>query len=1100
MLTILGGEKETLRQRLIALAKDAGRMLVIVPEQYTLQTERDLMDSLDAPGFFDLEVLSPSRLTERVFARAGADHRVRIDARGKQFALAKALLQCRKQLKYYESAADKQGFIQRAGSLIADFKRAGVTPEALISHADSLPEGAAKDKMQDLALLYQTYEAQLSGQFVDGEDVLDSMLRRLPDSGIAGSETRAAVYGFDVLTGQMDRLLITLAGLCGDVQALIEMGREESFAPVLESARRLQSAAQEAGLPCRLLMLPCAEEGRAPELIHLSRHYFHTPAAVYEPGTAPAIRLYAAANPYFEAHFIAQEILLLSEQGTAFGEMAVVMGDPGFAGVLKEVLEAYRIPAYVARKLSAATHGAARFLLFSLRAAAGGYDPADMLSVIKSGYAPLPEEDAWRLENYVLSYGIRGKLWLSPFARGSAEECARVEEARHSLIAPLDEMRLAVRQAENAGEALTAVYRYLEKCAVFEKLQASQEALLARGMAAEAVQARQVWEAMMQLLSQAHALLRDTKVTSGHLSSWLEAGLDACELSSLPPTADAVMCGEVGSLPLSRPRALFLANLTDSVLSAPFPGLLTQEEQEAAEKRLGVYLSLNDDGRDSLARLDIWKALSAPTEKLYLTHAQATEDGSALRPFSALSHIRRMFPALVEEGGVMQRSAARLPLAPGPALDALGLKARDGALDGEWLEAWKYLCGSDETREKAAFLCRAFEEEKNAAPLPEDITRNLFMERIMSVSRLENYAVCPYKHFVDQGLQPRPRKEWTVSPIDAGNFYHSALEGFTRLLPGIPHWPKIDKKTCDAVIDRAAGPLFEQMLSGPLGDSARMKALGEKYRRVLRRVAWTFTRGARQSAFRPESAEVRFGYAEGIPPIELKLKDGRRVFVRGIIDRIDRYAGDEGVYLRVIDYKSGQEKLNPAKIYYGAQLQLLLYLKAALTTEAGALPAGAFYMHLADPLVPEKEDLAQIEDALAKELSLKGVMLRDAAILRLMDGGDPPLTMQKALNADGSFSKTAPLAALSELYALIAHAEKLARTWAEKIRSGEIAAHPLCDANGDGPCRVCDYAAICRKGADRSPENSRLMQEMKFDELLEKISQNNAGNSPGNKV
>ena len=131
MLKILGGNGETLKRKLIALAAEGGRTLVIVPEQYTLQTERDLLEGLNAPGFFDLEVLSPSRLTERVFAQTGADGRVRIDARGKQFALARALLQCQKQLRYFESAAQKQGFIQRAGALIADFKRAGVSPEQL---------------------------------------------------------------------------------------------------------------------------------------------------------------------------------------------------------------------------------------------------------------------------------------------------------------------------------------------------------------------------------------------------------------------------------------------------------------------------------------------------------------------------------------------------------------------------------------------------------------------------------------------------------------------------------------------------------------------------------------------------------------------------------------------------------------------------------------------------------------------------------------------------------------------------------------------------------------------------------------------------------
>ena len=122
------------------------------------------------------------------------------------------------------------------------------------------------------------------------------------------------------------------------------------------------------------------------------------------------LRLYAAPNPYFEAHFAAQEMVLLHEQGVDFGDMAVAMGDPGFAGVLAAVLRSYRIPAYVARKLPIVTHGAVRFLLSSLRAVAEGYGPQEMLSVIKSGYAPITQEDAWNLENYILSYGIRGKL------------------------------------------------------------------------------------------------------------------------------------------------------------------------------------------------------------------------------------------------------------------------------------------------------------------------------------------------------------------------------------------------------------------------------------------------------------------------------------------------------------------------------------------------------------------------------------------------------------------------------------------------------------------------------------------------------------------
>ena len=1086
MLRAVGGNQEALLRYLLDMASAGGKMIVIVPEQYTLQTERELMEGLHAKGFFDLEILSPSRLTERVFALTGTDGRVRIDQRGKQFALARALLLCKKQLRYYESATEKQGFIERLGTLISECKQAGISPEALSAHTEAMPDGASKDKFRDLALLYEMYSQQLAGQFVDGEDVVDCMLTRLADSGIMKG-AKAAVYGFDSLTGQMIRLLVCAAQMTGQVEALVITGQEDMFSPVRQSVIRLWKEAEKAGVPFESKQLPFCEAGRAKDLTHLSMQYLRSSPAQYR--SIPAsIRLYAAPNPYFEAHFAAQEMVLLHEKGMAYGDMIAVMGDASFAGALETVLSSYRIPCYIARKMAAVSHGASRFLLSSLRAVADGYSVEEMLSVIKSDFAPISEEEVWQLENYIQSYGIRGKLWLNPFSRGTAEQCAALENARVSLITPLHALREAMKEARDADQALRAVYEYLDTCGVYDRLLESQEELMAQDMPAEAMRLRQLWEAVMQLLSQAHALLGAVRVSPRQLASWLEAGLDACELSALPPSADAVICGAIGNLPLSRPRALFLMNMTDGLLSSRRNGLLTAQEQEEAQDALHAYLSMDDDGQDALAQLDVWKTISAPVEKLYLTRSLATQDGGALRPFQRLSHIRAIFPGLVEEGSVSQHIAAELPLSPAPAFDALGVKMRDGPLTGIWLEAWKYLSASPDTKGQAEALLQSFLPERDAPVLPREVAHSLFMERVMSVSRLETFAVCPYRHFVEHGLSPKPRKEWALTPIDAGNFYHSALEGFTRLLPSIPRWPKIDKKTCDAVIDRAAEPLFQELLSNVMGESSRMRSLGEKYRRVLRRVAWTFTKGAKQSAFTPEGVEVKFGYPDGIPPIELRLKDGSKVFVRGKIDRVDRYAGDEGVFLRVVDYKSGAEKLSPAKIFWGAQLQLLLYLRAALTEEEDAEPAGAFYMRVADPLLPTEEETEQIEDALARALCLRGIALKDVGILRRMDDGDPPLTLPKVLTAKGEFAKTAMLANLEDMKALIGHAGSMAKQWAERIYDGEIAAAPLCDKRRNGACDHCDYAPICRRDLSRGIDNARVMQEMKFDELLEKIN------------
>ncbi len=1087
MLYIRGGNPPALQERLFSLCRQYKKVLVIVPEQYTLQTERDLIRGLSAPGFFDIEVLSPSRLTERVFASAGQDGFTRIDERGKQIALARVLMDEKKHLRYFESAAQKQGFIQRMGMIIANFKQAGLSPEDVAQYAENLEDGAHKDKCADLARIYAAYTALLAGQFVDGDDVTRSMLERLPQSGIAKG-CAVCIYGFDIFLGQTIRLICALAKESLHAEAMLVLSQEEAFAPAWDSAMRLKQEAEQSGIACTVSQLKEAEDGKAAALSYLSRQYFATKASPF-PAPQAALRLYAAPTPYFEAHFIAGEILRLHKNGMPFSDMAVVLGDEGFSGTLQEVLSSYHIPCYVGQKLPAARHGAARFLIATLRAMAEGYPENEMLNVIKSGYAPLMDKQCWQLENYMLSYGIRGKKWLQPFERGEEAEKTAAEEARQMLMEPMEKLRLALKEAQNAQEALIHVFHYLEDTRVYAALLYNQEQLMARNMPAEAVQCRQVWQMMLRILEQAYALWHEGSFSAARLSVALEAALESCELSSLPPNAGCVMCGRIGSLPLTSPKVLFAAHMTDGIVSQSRTSLLSSEEQEHLESCLHACLSLSDEGQDQLKQLDIWKCLNAPTEKLYLSYALATQDGTALRPYAGIRKIRKLFPALVEEGGMMQKNPVSSPLSLNTALSGIGLHIRNHSLDGEWLEAWKYLCTTEETKENALALQRAFLPEADAAPLPREVTHSLFMERIMSVSRLESFAVCPYKHFVEMGLSPQPRKEWTLTPIDAGNFYHSALEGFTRLLPTVPKWPHIDKKDCDALIDQAAQPLFEKQLSGVMGDSARMRALGEKYRKVLKRVAWTFTKSARQSDFATVKAEVRFGYENGIPPIPLTLKDGSVVYVRGIIDRIDRYAGDEGVFLRVVDYKSGNAKLSPAQIFWGAQLQLLLYLKAALSMEEDAEPAGAFYMHVADPLLATEKEVTDIEEELAKLLQLKGVALKDVAILQKMDNGEKPLSLPKMVLKDGSFDKRSPLASLSDMHGLIEHAAACAAQLSEKMHSGRIKAEPLCSKGNNGPCEFCDYAAICRKNAGRAPENIRRMEDMSFSDLLEKINQ-----------
>ena len=1088
---ILTGDPEALHAYLVKTVGDSLKKqqncTVLVPEMATLKTERELLTALGLSGSFDVQVLSPSRLSERVFEQEGmgaAAKRIRIGDTGKVMAVSAAAGVCEKELRYYAGALRRQGFLTRMAQLIADLKGADVTPDMLFDHADALPEGASKDKLYDTALLYRQYEALLAGTFADGEDVNLALHEKLENSAWM-QHCHLIAVGFDVVTGQFAKLLAAMEKGGRQVTLLMRCQTEaDAYQPVRESIGRLTQLCREKQLAVTVQALsPSPVQGG--DLGFLHRAFLN---GIQYPSAPDHVRLHAAPTPYDEMRHVAEEITKLHLQGMPYSRMAVAFGDAGgYEGVTESVFKSYGIPFYLPRKMPMSAHGAARFLLASLEACASRFDPMDIRDMLHSGYAPIEEEAAFALENYIISYGIRGKLFLKPFARGDVETCVQLEPVREKLIAPLENLRQGLNEAENCHDALTHVFAYLENCGVYAHLMADEERLLQQ-LPAQAAQGRQVWAMLMSLMDEMCELSGMMPMDPRQVADMLEAGIEQQEIAALPPDGGSVMCGAIGSMAQEQVDALFICNLSDGVMNAAPDAMLTEDERLALENRTNAHIALTMDGKDDLKLLDFYHTLCCAGQRLYISYALASQSGESRAPHLFVNRLRRMLPMLVQEGGVTDKGETPLPLSPLTAAEELTARFKTGHMDEVWQNAWRYLCVNDPVLARS--VQDAFLRKGTDAPLSREVTKQLFLERVMSVSRLESYAACPYQHFVRYGLSAQPRKEWKIESRDAGDFYHSAMEGFTRLLPSIPNWPKVTKKTCDQWMDKVSEELLESHFGPLMADSPRVRASGEKYKKVLRRVAWAFTKGAQQSAFLPKGSEVRFGFGEAgsLPPVELTLDNGQRVLLRGIIDRIDRYQGDEGVYLRVVDYKSGNRDLNATQVFYGRQLQLLIYLLAATNGEPKADPAGAYYFPLRDPLIEDPFDLTLAEQKLAEKLHLKGVTLKDAQVVHLMDKASPPMTMPKLLKQDGEFMQGKAVADLEDMRALLIHARQTARDLCEQMRKGLIAAQPLTEKEAS-PCDYCEYAGICRR------ENSRprRVDTLSFDELLDKINDSTDG-------
>jgi len=1085
VLIVLTGRSHRLWPRVaeemgLVHADEASRLLLLTPDQYTLQAELELTERLKLPGLLRIEVLSPSRLTERVFQLAGSPSRVRIDGRGKSMVLADVIRQAKGKLSYYSAAAGRRGFVERLSICIGDFKKAGMTPGEVRDLAQAMDGGdGLRDKLLDIALLFELYQQRLHGAFLDGEDVQDALLNRLPSSGVV-SGAHVWIYGFDLISPQFARQIAAMARESASLRVALTLEGESArdgriFAPPRETLARLARHFDSEGLfwAHERVMTPLPS---APAIAHLEAELFASPQNAY-PGKPKGVALWAAANPYDEAMRTAAAMrMFAAKDGIRFDEMAVVVGDlDGYTGAIESAFSRSDVPFHLARKRPALWHPLLRAWLAALRCGARGWRTEDAIDWIKSGFSGLSRDEAELLENYALENGLRGKKWLRRI------DDMTLEAIRARFAGPMLALQERLRDATDATETLSAAYSILADVDAYTTLAGWESALQVMGRREEAADCAQAWRLMLGTLDQLHALLGGSRLPMSSIAEIIESGLSSAELGAVPQRPGTAQVGQLGHIKIGgKCRVLFLLGMQDGVLSSPAASLLSDAEIEKTGH--DAAFGLRGDALSQILQINLLDTLAAPTERLYISHARAGVDGSAQRPAAVLTVIKRLFPGMEERGG-LSRGELKWH-APGAALDALGGALREALDRGKMptddaRNAAAWLLQNAATHEAAGRVLRALTEEQAVQPLPKAAARALYGKAQTSVSRLESFAHCPYWHFISYGLRPMERRDPTPKGIEIGSFYHRAMEGFTASAAAHAEWPSISRETCDVLMDEALAPLRAQWAL--LSENAMLRAAGDGFCRVAKRAAWTYTDQMRRGRFKTEVCEARFGIGEALPPIPLELPDGERRFLEGRIDRIDFYEEDGERWLRVVDYKSGDTSLDPAKVYGGLQLQLMLYLMAALSAFDAVKPAGAFYSRMDDPLIlTDGRDIDLIEQKIAQEMRLSGILVSDLKAVRAMEGGDA------MLKKDGTPRQDAGTASAEELAALMRHAHALAAEISGQILNGDIGKRPA-QKDGFRACDWCDCHAACSFDPKAKGARAKKLRRMTREEMLARV-------------
>ena len=1063
--------------RTVAESRKAGRNTVLyVPEQYTLQAEQDLIFDLELPGLLEISVVSPRKLRRNVRERAGSRIESPLNEMGRAMAVRKVMAEKAEELAFYRSMTDLPGAVKCVGQAMEELRESEMTPEELGAYAAQAPTGAERAKLGDLQIIWNGYETLISEQFGDEKDAWTDTVSRLAGSGMWDG-VDLAVYGFDSIRPDLRELLAAVCGKVASAAVFLTMDAQTApdgriFVQQQESIRRLADDLEAAG--CRAeVILPGAERANceAP-LKWLDRNLFAADPQRWEGETGEALRMYAAASPWEEAENAAAALRRWHAEGIGWSAMAVALsGSTELESMIRASLQLNGIPYVDQQKDRAAEYPVFRMLVAALGCIGDEYRTRYVLEIARSGFSTLTEDEGLALQDYATAHGIEGRRWRKPFTRGA--NAAEAEELRLRLMKPVEGLRAALRAARTSAASVEAIADFLDAENVWAQLEEEEQALLEHGMYRRAVINRQTGRLAAELLEQLRALLGNRRAAMKDLKPLLESALGAAELASLPERESGVVIGEVGHMLAGDIEGLVLPGAQDGLLSAAESGWLSDMERRRLEESTGKPLGISREKGCLIRKYDLYRTLTLPRRRLLISWSLRSEGGGALQPDGLTEQIRDLFPGLKVEGGLTKEGRRTEPVTPRAALDALGPWLTDlktgkiEDLPGIWKKALIQLLHSDEYGETVRRMLAGLLPEEDRRRLSRETARRLFMTDRLSVSRLEQFAACPYRHFIDYGLRPVRKEAFEFESNDAGTFFHEALDRFMKQAAETEGWPNLPKEQADRMMDKILTELAKDWEDTPLRADALGEWRGEEYFRRARRAAEVLTRFAANSGFRTIATEQSFGDGDGLPPIVLKLGDGSSAAIRGKIDRIDTYKNGEGVWLRVVDNKSREKKPDPARMATGEQLQLMIYLKAAADSMPGARMAGALYFPVEDREVSTPvDDPETIEEDRLKNARMKGLVNAREDVVRAMDRDISPFSVDRVFNQDGSVSKSASWAVDEEtLQGLAEAAELKAAELCGRMRDGEIAPAPAEDKSGS-VCRWCEYRVICRAGKD----------------------------------
>lgn len=1107
-------------------------LILLCPEHETYKAERELAAMTPRGGFMRAYVFGFRRFARQVLLETGGERLPRISEVGRRLLLRKLLSQHvrDKDLSVFARLARQRGFTESLSEIIKEMKDYQLSPEVLRAAADSQPaSGRLAGKLRELALLAEEFGQALEGRANDAEDLMAELAQKLPEAPLLqGAEVW--LDGFTFFNLQELAVLVALLETVAVVHVALPVEAKQLRGGQVELD--LPENTLQTGLfhrPCKTMqqveqlwqeLLGVKKQAEKRVLFHNHRAQ-KTALAAVEKGLyarqaealeeSEGLRLVEAANRRLEVECVAADILRQARQGWRYSEMGVLLRDQeGYMGLMEQIFADYGIPYFSDTKRSSIHHPLAELIRSSLESLRKNWPYEAMIRCLRTSLFPCVREEVDKLENYVLEFGVRGrKAWTgtepwSWYRSYSLTETGEVSETvkarlleidtlRRRVAEPLQKLEQSLRAAENVRSQTQALYEFLVDLGVPEHLQEMKLLAEKEGRLADAGEHEQIWDSCMALFDQLVEISGDEQMKLADYEKVLADGLDALQISLIPPGLDYVAIGYLDQHSLANIRGLYILGANAGLMPRRqhSSGLLTDADRthladalhslRAQGKDIQGYISRGGQERSFAEKYTLYNAFNAAREYLWLSWALADSEGGGLQPSGLILHLRKLFPKLKVDSiplETLEREDEWVLSAPGPALSGLANALRGqregGRMPAFWKDVYNWALAQKNYKEPLGLALQGLFAAGGEEKLPEELAREIYLQgRSLrgSVTRFEEFSQCPFKHFAHYGLKLQERPEYAFRLPDLGILLHEVLCAYGERVKKDygNEWnavPEERRETlCKELVDELAPRLHSKVLLSR-----------GSYRFLIRRLWKTAWRSVRHltawsaiSRYRPAFFEEHFGSRNDNVHIKpLPLRAGFSLSFRGQIDRVDVQA-DRPYYL-VLDYKTGEAAINLFEVYYGLKLQLLVYVLVAreIFKQQGKerLPAGMLYAFLKNPVISSESRLAdgKLEEKVRKALCLPGWVMADAEVIEALQGEgggfiEPDLEKYKKFT-EGRTNSRAKFLTLEKFDMLLSYVDYILTETGNRILSGEIAAVPY-RTKDKNACEHCNFNDVC---------------------------------------